>query len=157
DLEPRTISAPHAAAALRFGDRYLFKMFRRLEEGVSPELEMNRFLNRRAPGLSPAIVGAVERRRPRGGRTTLAALEAYVANEGTAWTHAREELRRFFERILTRQREDAPPDPTPRAPLALAQAEPPPAVRDVVGAYMDSVVLLGRRTADLHLALASNT
>ena len=29
-------------------------------------------------------------------------------------------------------------------------------MRDVVGAYMDSVVLLGRRTAELHLALASN-
>jgi maltose alpha-D-glucosyltransferase/alpha-amylase len=156
DLEARNISAQHAAAAVRYGDRYLLKLFRHLEEGTSPELEMNRFLNRRAPGLSPTVVAAVERRRPRTEPTTLAVLEAYVANEGTAWTHAREELRRFFERILTRQREEGPPDPTPRAPLELARSQPPAVVRDVVGAYMDSVVLLGRRTAELHLALASN-
>ena len=41
-------------------------------------------------------------------------LEAYVPNEGTAWTHAREELRRFFERVLTRHREDAAPAAAPR-------------------------------------------
>ena len=45
EAEPTNISAQHAAAAIRYGDRYLLKMFRRLEEGVSPELELGRFLN----------------------------------------------------------------------------------------------------------------
>jgi len=53
DGEPSNISAQHAAAAIRYGDRYLLKTFRRLEEGVSPELELGRFLNGRAPGLHP--------------------------------------------------------------------------------------------------------
>ena len=84
-------------------------------------------------------------------------LQAYVPNEGTAWAHAREELRRFFERVL-----DPPPRgrrrPTRRraALAALAAAEPPAAVREVIGAYLDLAALLGRRTAEMHLALASN-
>ena len=34
--EPANISAQHAAAAVRYGDRYLLKMFRRLQEGRQP-------------------------------------------------------------------------------------------------------------------------
>jgi maltose alpha-D-glucosyltransferase / alpha-amylase len=154
--EPANISAQHAAAAIRYGDRYLLKMFRRLEEGVSPELELGRFLNGRAPGLTPAVVGAIEYSRHRAEPSTLAVLEAYVPNEGTAWAHAREELRRFFERVLTRHREDAAPAAAPRRLGELSAAEPPAAVHDVIGAYLDLAELLGQRTAEMHLALASN-
>jgi maltose alpha-D-glucosyltransferase/alpha-amylase len=156
DAEPRNISAQHAAAAIRYGDRYLLKMFRRLDEGICPELEVSRFLNARAAGLSPEMVGAIELRRPRGEPITLAVLEGYVANEGTAWMHAREELRRFFERVLTRHREQPPPAAAPTRLLEVARSEPPPVVREVIGAYLDLAALLGRRTADMHLALASS-
>jgi maltose alpha-D-glucosyltransferase / alpha-amylase len=156
EAEPFNISAHHSSAALRFGDRYFLKMFRRVEEGVSPELEMSRFLNQRAPDLSPTVVGALELRRGRAEPSTLAVLQAYVANEGTAWTHAREELHRFFERVLTRHRETPPPELAPVSPLETAAAEVPAALQEVIGAYLDVAAQLGRRTADLHLALASD-
>jgi maltose alpha-D-glucosyltransferase/alpha-amylase len=156
DGEPANISAQHAAAAIRYGDRYLLKMFRRLEEGVSPELELGRFLNARAPGLSPAIVGAIEYMRHRAEPSTLAVLEAFVPNEGTAWEHARGELRRFFERVLTRHRDDPAPPAAPRRLGELSAAEPPAGPRDVIGAYLDLAALLGRRTAEMHQVLASN-
>jgi maltose alpha-D-glucosyltransferase/alpha-amylase len=154
--EPTNISAAHAAAAIRYGDRYLLKMFRRLEEGVSPELEIPRFLESRAPGLVPAVVGAIELKRRGGESSTLAVLQAFVANEATAWAHAREELRRYFERTLTRHRQDPAPERTPRALLELAASETPTAAREAIGAYLDLAALLGRRTAAMHVALASN-
>jgi maltose alpha-D-glucosyltransferase/alpha-amylase len=156
ESEPRNVSTEHASAAINYGDRYLLKLFRRLEEGASPELEMMRFLNARAHGLTPGVVGAVEYRRRRAEPSTLAVLQAFVPNEGTAWTHAREELRRFFERIATRNRDTPPPRDAPRTLLEMARADEPPPVRDVIGAYLESVALLGRRTADMHLALASS-
>jgi maltose alpha-D-glucosyltransferase/alpha-amylase len=156
DDEPRNIRPRDTAAIIRYGDRYLLKVFRHLEEGVSPELEVNRFLNLRAPGLSPAIVGAIELRRGRAEPSTLAVLESYVPNEGTAWTHALEELRRFFERVLTRYR-DVPPQAAERQSVwEMARSEVPPTVREVIGAYLDLAARLGARTADLHLALASD-
>src|SRR5262249_35250581 len=112
--EPANLRAQPAAAAIRYGDKYLLKMFRRLEEGESPELELGRFLNARAPGLTPAVVGAIEYSRLRAEPSTLAVLQAYVPNEGTAWAHAREELRRYFERVLARHRDDASPNEAPR-------------------------------------------
>jgi maltose alpha-D-glucosyltransferase/alpha-amylase len=123
---------------------------------VSPELELGRFLNGRAPGLTPTIVGAIEYSRHRAEPSTLAVLQAYVPNEGTAWAHAREELRRFYERVLTRHREDPAPATTPRRLSELSTAETPATARDVIGAYLDLADLLGRRTAEMHLALASN-
>jgi len=154
--EPRNISAQHASAAIRYGDQYLLKMFRRFDEGISPELEIARCLNARAPGVSPEVVGAIEVSRSRIGRATLAVLQAYVPNEGTAWVHARETLRRFFERVLTRHREEPAPEAPPRSALAAAELSPPPALRDIIGPYLELAVLLGKRTAAMHLALASN-
>jgi maltose alpha-D-glucosyltransferase/alpha-amylase len=153
DGEPRDISAEHASAAIRYGDRYLLKLFRRLDDGVSPELELGRVLNARAPGLSPEIVGAIQYRRRRGEPTTLAVLQGYVPNEATAWYHAREELRRFFERVLSRHREEPAAENVPRKLLALAATEPPVAARERIGTYLDHAALLGRRTAEMHLAL----
>jgi maltose alpha-D-glucosyltransferase/alpha-amylase len=155
--EPRNISAQHGSAAIRYGDKYLLKVFRAFDEGISPELEIARCLNTRAPGLSPVVVGAIELYRRRGGPSTLAVLQAFVPNEGTAWVHAREELRRYFERALTRHRETPPPEAPPRVLLTAAHTAAPAAVRDVVGGYLDLAALLGRRTAAMHLALASNT
>jgi maltose alpha-D-glucosyltransferase/alpha-amylase len=154
--EPTNISGAHAAAAVRYADRYLLKLFRRLEDGESPELELGRVLNARAPGLSPAIAGVVDYRRPRGAPSTLAVLQSYVPSEGTAWTHAYAELGRFFERVLTRHREEAPPA-APGALTELARAEIPAPARDVIGTYLDLAALLGRRTAEMHLALGADS
>ncbi|HXU62098.1 MAG TPA: hypothetical protein VN962_10375, partial [Polyangia bacterium] len=153
--DPINISAAHAAAAIRYGDKYLLKMVRRLEEGISPELELPRFLDARVPGLAPAVVGAIEYRRQRGEPSTLAVLQAFVANEGTAWGHAREELRRYFERTLTRHRQDPPPERPAGTFLDLAGLETPAAAREAIGPYLDLAALLGRRTGAMHLALAS--
>jgi maltose alpha-D-glucosyltransferase/alpha-amylase len=117
---------------------------------------MTQFLNLRAPGLAPQIVGAIELRRGRAEPSTLAVLQAYVPNEGTAWTHTLEELRRFFERALTRHRDIAPPAIPSQNLLQMTRAELPPAVREVIGTYLEQAAQLGRRTAELHQALASN-
>jgi maltose alpha-D-glucosyltransferase/alpha-amylase len=154
DAEPRSIGHVHASAAIQFGDEFVLKMFRRLEEGVSPELEMTALLAKRAPGLAPAPAGVIEYRRGRGEPHTLAVLLRHVPNEGTAWTQAREELRRYFERVLTEARQTTPPA-LPTAPLTtLAGKTIPVELEGLFGAYVHAVRLLGQRTADLHRALA---
>ena len=153
--EPHIISAAHANAAIQYGDRFMLKFFRRMEDGTSPDLEVGRFLNARAPGLTPPIAGALEYRRGRSEPSTLAVLLGFVPNEGTAWHYTRAELGRFFERVLARAAEGAPPLPDGSL-VALAGQEPPQGVRDMIGAYREAAYLLGKRTAEMHLALASS-
>ncbi len=156
--EPRSISTHYANATLSWGDRYFLKVFRRIEAGISPDLEIGRFLAARAPGLTPKVLGALEYRAGRGEPGTVAILQSYVPNEGTAWVHARRELGRYYERVLTRQQGEEPPPPLPDPSIvALSSIEPPPVMRELLGFYAQHAALLGQRTAEMHLALASGT
>jgi maltose alpha-D-glucosyltransferase/alpha-amylase len=66
-----------------------------------------------------------------------------------------DEAARYLERALT-ARHGVAAAPAADAPLLeLAQGEPPPSVGNLMGAYLERARLLGRRTAELHLSLAS--
>jgi maltose alpha-D-glucosyltransferase / alpha-amylase len=158
-LEPRLPRSDHRRAAAVYGEQLVLKLYRRLGEGVSPELELNRRLSERAPqGLVPPLAGAIEYRPARSEAITLATLHGFVRNEGTAWEWARDELRRFYERAL------ATSDPGVRPPLHpagatlldLAAKEPPP-LRELFIGSLAGARLLGQRTAELHLALAESS
>jgi maltose alpha-D-glucosyltransferase/alpha-amylase len=141
---------------IHFGRRLLLKLFRRLECGTNPEFEVGRFLTERSSFTRiPQVASAVEYHRPGSDPMTLAILQALVPNQGDGWGHALEELGRCLERV---QRQAHRPDPAPdeRPLVELAAAEPPPAAREMIGAYLDAAATLGRRTAELHRALAAD-
>ncbi|MGH8057651.1 MAG: phosphotransferase, partial [Candidatus Entotheonellia bacterium] len=78
-----------------------------------------------------------------------------VPNEGDAWTYTLDALGHYFERVLARPAEVLAA-PLPCTPL-LAQIEQdlPPPVSDFVATYLEDAYLLGQRTAECHVALAS--
>jgi len=156
-LEPRLPRSDHRHASVAYGEHLVLKLYRRLGEGVSPELELNRSLSERAPeGLVPPLFGAVEYRPGRSEPITLATLHGWVRNEGTAWEWARDELRRFYERALASGPDVRPPPrPAGATLLDLAAMEPPP-IRELFISSLAGARLLGRRTAELHLALAGD-
>jgi maltose alpha-D-glucosyltransferase/alpha-amylase len=157
DGEPRLYRQEHHSACVQYGDALLLKFFRKLGEGLSPELEINRELSERAPGAPIAPMwGALELRPRRDEPITIATLHGYVTNQGTAWQFFREELRRFFERALATSKELKPPPRPPGTLLDRAQGEVPPAAREMLGSSLAAARLLGKRTAELHLALLSD-
>ena len=106
--------------------------------------------------LVPRVVGYMERRVQRAEPVTLAIVEEYVVNEGTAWQQARNEVGRMYERVLAHPSEQVPDLPT-RSFLELGGLEPPEEHRVAVGHYREWATLLGKRVADLHLELAART
>ncbi len=143
--------------SLLYGDRLVLKLLRRVEEGVNPDAEVGRFLTERAGfAHTPALLGTLQyRARPRGPEVTLAVLHGFVPNQGDAWRYTLDWLSRYFERALSRVQQIGPPEIPAESLHELAQREPPSKVIDWMGTYLDSARLLGRRTAELHLALAS--
>jgi maltose alpha-D-glucosyltransferase/alpha-amylase len=84
-------------------------------------------------------------------------LQGLVSNEGDGWGWTLEELDRYFEASAA---ESFSADGLPtgeQSLLQLSQAQETRYARDHVGTYLDAAALLGKRTAELHLALARPT
>jgi maltose alpha-D-glucosyltransferase/alpha-amylase len=155
-LAARLAGAEQSNSSILYGERALLKLLRRLPEGTSPEVEVGRFLTEGARFAgTPALLGWLEYRPPRGEPATVAVVHRFVPNEGVAWELAVDEVRRFVERALTRPAADAPRD-AGAALAGLAGEEPPPLARETVGTFLESARLLGQRTAEMHRALASD-
>ena len=74
-------------------------MFRRIEEGVNPDLEIGRYMAEQTDyhGAAP-VVGSIDYRRRGGEPYTLGVLHRYIANQGTAWQYMLDQLSQYFER-----------------------------------------------------------
>ncbi|HEY4359937.1 MAG TPA: maltose alpha-D-glucosyltransferase [Bryobacteraceae bacterium] len=158
-LAVRRGSAEQSNTSLVYDDRLIMKLFRRQQEGPNPDCEIGRRLTEEIhfEGVPP-FAGAIEYVRADGETETLAMLQGLVANQGDGWTLMLEELSRYYENSATVAWPDGGGGPDLHADLAdLAEHEPSQLARNHVGIALDSAASLGKRTAQLHLALACGT
>ncbi len=157
ELPARVLGGEQSNTSISFGDRVLLKLVRRLPDGVSPDLEVGRFLSDHAGFANVApLGGALEYRRPDQEPMTLAVLAGFVRNEGDAWAYTLDHVERYFEHVLARQQELGQPPPSSAWVLDLIDRDPPPLVGELLGDFIESARLLGQRTAEMHLALSSD-
>ncbi len=155
-LESTLLKGEQSNTSVAYGDKFKLKLLRRLEEGISTELEMGRFLTEKEPfPNSPPLAGTIEYRASKKGEpATLAILHGYVHNEGDAWQYTLDSLGRYFEHVLAHPG-TAAPLPQGNSLLDIADESLPQIVEETIGPYLVSAHLLGQRTAELHLTLAS--
>lgn len=153
-LEPDLLKAEQSNTSIIYGDRLILKLFRRIEEGLNPDLEIGRFLTEKAFfDHIPALAGAIEYNRRKSPPMTLAILQSLVPNEGDAWQYTLDSLGSYFKNVIAHPTVQVPPVPL-RHILFLGK-EIPPLAQQTIGPYLSSAQLLGRRTAELHCTLAS--
>ncbi|HKR52697.1 MAG TPA: putative maltokinase, partial [Chthoniobacterales bacterium] len=139
------LRAEQSNSSILFGDKYFLKIFRKLEEGINPDVEITRFLTERAkfPNV-PAFGGTLEYRF---GKNTvvLALIQSAIANEGDAWTFTLDAVGSYYERVLSRK-------------ASLDGAGSGQLMQELIGGiYPEKARLLGQRTGELHRALASES
>src|SRR5262245_34673934 len=79
------------------GTDYVIKLFRRLEPGLKPEIEVGHFLTDTvAFPHAPPLLGTVELEE-NGARSAVAVVHGFVQNQGDAWTVTNAYLERFVE------------------------------------------------------------
>jgi maltose alpha-D-glucosyltransferase / alpha-amylase len=133
------------------------KLFRQLSGGVSPAFELGCYLNRKeVQEFVPRVYAAMQYRREHSEPQTLAMISEHRAAEMDGWMYTLDELGRTLERHATSHAQPIPePDEILGRLFQSFQATCPEAYRDWFSDYLLSMNQLGRRTAQLHIALAS--
>jgi maltose alpha-D-glucosyltransferase/alpha-amylase len=151
-------SAEQSNTSILYGDRFILKLFRRLEPGPNPDCETIRFLTEKTTfDRVPAFAGLIEYRPDEDAAPiTLGMLQGLVANEGDGWERTLEELEQYFEACAPLVFPESLSGELGNA-LDLSDQPASRLARDHVGIYLDSAATLGRRTAELHLALSAPT
>jgi len=85
---------------------------------------------------------------------SLGILQSYVPNQGDAWQYTLDVLSRFYEHALTRTESDNVRADAGRHPFELTMRAPDGEAQELIGEYTEAARRMGRRTAELHLALA---
>ena len=156
-LAPHRLALEQSNTSITFGGRLIAKVFRRVEAGPNPDVEIGEHLTtstdfRRAP----RVAGAFEYRPTGEPSAHLAVFHELVPSQADGWNHALAELERFFEAV---EGHGEPPDDVAGTThvLELSATSTPTIVCEVAGVFIDTARTLGRRTAELHIALASHS
>jgi trehalose synthase-fused probable maltokinase len=130
--QPKPLGAEQSNVSIGFGGKVILKLYRRLRAGEQPDVEVARFLTETAHYEgAPPLLGEIRYETGGAEPTTLAAAFAFVANRGDAWTA-----------------------------ITAALADDLAASGDTDRAFPHELAvggLLGRRTAEMHRALATAT
>jgi trehalose synthase-fused probable maltokinase len=138
-------------SSVMYGKSLILKVYRRLEAGINPDLEVGAFLTEKTSFRNIALVrGHLEYVSASGAAISLAILQDFVPNRGDAWQFTLSDLSGFHERAMSSQAIRVA-----HSSVFLPRDDQPPESEKIIGEYMDWAALLGRRTAELHLALAS--
>jgi len=149
--------AEQSNTSILFGDKLIMKLFRRQQPGPNPDTEIGRYITESThfTHIAP-FGGAIEYSRKGQEPSTLAMLQGLVTNEGDGWQWTLEELDRYYEASAAENFAQGAID-GPTNLLQLSATKETAFAREHVGSYLDAAALLGRRTAELHVALASPT
>ena len=141
--QPKRLTGEQSNSSIIYGERGILKFFRRVEAGENPDLEIGRFLTERArfPHV-PRIAGWIEYQPQHGNTATQAILQEFVPNQGDAWRYAQKILGAFYEQA---------------ADARVPSQECKEFADEPMARLLGDITLLGKRTAELHLALASGS
>lgn len=174
-LEPHLFRREHSNTSVGYGDRFVLKLLRKVEEGINAELEIGRFLtDRKLIQHFAPIAGALEYQAEGKPVMTIGILQKFIPDSTDALSYTLDTLRDYFEQVMAVEAKHsadnlstAPENYLPIATFAQIQRssnslvsdlslEIPELAHELIGSYLASAELLGKRTAELHLALASD-
>ncbi len=154
EIQPVLSGAEHSNTAVIYADRFLFKLFRRPEPGVNPDVEITRYLTDRHFPNVPSLGGTLEYRTGATVRS-VGILSQFIGGAADGWDFTLDALSRYFDRVLLYDAEQRPCQMPQKPMLQLSEQEPDNHVVEAIGTFLESARVLGVRTAELHLALGA--
>jgi len=146
-------SAEQSNTSILYGTDFILKLFRHLEIGENPDVELGRFLTEVAhfPRIAP-FLGDISVVREDTGKTTIGMLQGFVANQGDGWQWFLKELATFYLTVASLPAPEEVPVPSFLSGVGVGSV-----AHKYGRTSMEAAALLGRRTGEMHLALATPT
>jgi maltose alpha-D-glucosyltransferase / alpha-amylase len=139
-LEAAIPAAGQDNTTVFFGDRFALKFFRKIEPGINPEREMGAMLTEVGFPNAPTQAGSIHYHGQGSDPALMAVLNSYTIGGIEAWQYTQDQLGIFFERAMAQ---------------ALTSSPTEQQAAEIAASYLHFARLLGIRTAEMHLALAS--
>lgn len=156
-IRSRALLAEYNNTAIVYENQYFLKVYRKIEKGVNPEIEILHFLKEANFKYIPDLTGAIEWTLGNE-RMTLAILQNAVENSGDAHGYMLERLHGFYEKILSGENAKLPSveDRTDQfEPLSYGDLNDD--IKELITEpAIELAQMLGSRTAEMHMTLASN-
>lgn len=155
----QVLKAEQSNTSLLYGNELILKLYRHLEEGMNPDSEIIQFLTEKT-GFShiPPFAGAIEYRRRNAAPISIGHLQGFVPNNGDAWQYSLDVLGQFFERVLSGASEIVALPQIRNSFFDIKCDDIPDVLKEMIGVhYLEMISLLGKRTAEMHCALASSS
>jgi maltose alpha-D-glucosyltransferase/alpha-amylase len=157
-MKPRVLSGEQSNTSLVYGNRFYVKIFRKVDLSINPDVEITQFLTEHTSFRNiPAFLGAIEWRFDNGS-LVMGMMQEMVESSGDAWVNMFDRLNSFNENILisnrtlsTEERKGTLVDPVSYDAI-------PDDFKELIdAATAEQASLLGVRTGEMHIALASGT
>lgn len=155
-VESKILKAEQSNTSIIYNDAYFFKFYRKLENETNPDLELVRFLSEATNFRNaPRYAGSIELRGSDNSTFVLGLLQEKVENQGDAWVMTTDSVGRFYERVMAGAKKEKLPKLINKPALTFEEA--PELIQEFIGpGFYERVVRLGQRTAEMHMALASD-
>jgi maltose alpha-D-glucosyltransferase/alpha-amylase len=157
-LRCKPLKGEQSNTSILYGDTFIFKLYRKLEEGLNPDAEINRFLTDKTQFDNiPPFAGEINYREQGRENAVLGLLQGFVPNEGDAWTYTLDAVERFFDQIQVTEDGVLQEIELPSSYLQVEPSKIPESLLACIGGFFfEMISLLGKRTAEMHLALTEH-
>lgn len=155
EVDSKLLKSDQSNTAIVYNDQYFLKFYRKIEGEINPDLEIIRFLSENTNFRnSPKYAGSVEFK-DESNTFVFGLMQEKVEHQGDAWVMTVDSVGRFYERVLTSPRKEEIPKLINKPMLKFEEA--PELIQELIGrGFYERIVRLGQRTAEMHLALASD-
>ncbi|MEX1238733.1 MAG: maltose alpha-D-glucosyltransferase, partial [Cyclobacteriaceae bacterium] len=157
-LRPKVLSGEQSNTSIIYGNRFFLKIFRKVDRAINPDLEITKFLTENTSFKNiPAFVGSIEWKYEKDS-LIVGMMQEMIESSGDAWVTMLDRLNDFNETILVSNRSLLSNEKTGSLIEPVSYDHIPTEMKDLIDASTaEQARLLGVRTAEMHLALASGT
>ncbi len=155
------LRAEQSNTSILFGDLFFMKIFRKVEEGVNPDIEITKILTGKKKQINiPTFLGQIEIEKSSGTKISLCILQKFIPAQANGWTFSQDHIKSFFDIVLSKISEQRKMNPEKKKEISESQKTATDLLKNsgvkkyIDGFFLEMVTLLGQRTGELHEKLS---